>query len=627
MGIGENMKNFKNVSGHGSVSTARLAVCLILASVAQTFAPSISWAKVRVSSIKDSKTSRGQRAGKVTQAKAADAADAESPAPSGSCEAIIHKIDNAPTDDARLEALSDLNASCKEDAGYVDVVISLLSPNFSAGIRREAAVGLSERTDPRSVVALARTLKKDASADVRGVAASSLSPESKNRAVALQTLTDSLKQDASSEVRAQVATRLAGFRDNSSIITLIAALRSDDSVKVREAALRSLKSIGNPLGVEAMANAVKNDSHPEIQEAAAKVLAELGATVDKDSSATVRRYFSSNWKKLKRTQPQLVATLAFTLGRMRDAEAVSPLMDVLNDDWNGGDVKVRGSAIEALGTLGQGQAEKSLRAELKRPDGDIRAMAALALVGLKCEPAYSAGVDALLRESESSGRETLAQILSQPRFDKTTKRGETLCRLLQTYEGPVVALALESLERVGDRSTVDGLVTFIETSGANNGLHLERAFAALDEILKRAKYESNAVALQPIRERVVDAMRGLKGRNWKRYDIAIADSTRLANDLTGSPSHAPEVASESVTGPKGGELATTTDKAANVKLAPATDTITDSAAAPAALPAEPDDSSEATGDKSEVPAARNAKSAPANTANDPANAAPESLPE
>jgi HEAT repeat protein len=332
-----------------------------------------------------------------------------------------------------IAALKDVNEQVRSsaanalgalgDARAVEPLIAALK-NVNEQVRSSAASALGNLGDERAARPLFAALtNEEADLWVRSSAASALGklgevgfrwllvaieygdPEVSNSvASALRELGESGFQgllaalnDTNAKIRSSAAKALGLLGDRRAFEPLIAALVDVDA-GVRSSAAEALGQVGDGRAVEPLLTAL-NDADEWVPRYAARALGKLG-TVG----------FKALLDQLKNPAAYMCVIVVEALGDLKNAEAVEPLIDVLNDAEN----EVRRSAAKALGHLGAKWAAEPLIAALTDPEKRVRSSAADALGelgdGRAVEPLIAA-----LNDANAEVRSNVAEALGKMR--------------------------------------------------------------------------------------------------------------------------------------------------------------------------------------------------------------------
>jgi HEAT repeat protein len=216
------------------------------------------------------------------------------------------------------------------DTGRVAMMISILSTDQDASVRRTAAWGLHDMEAPEVRTALAKSLKSDADGSVREMAGWALGEQ--GDASSGPALSDALLHDKSEQVRVIAAWALGEASAKSEIMALETAM-SDSSPRVREFAIWAVGQMDVQRAPAGLVNAL-HDSSKQVRLVSAWALGQI---------------------EDKSTAPAVVAALkAETDGQIRSAEmrALS-LMDslpteIIEESLKSPDAAVRRRAVGLL---------------------------------------------------------------------------------------------------------------------------------------------------------------------------------------------------------------------------------------------------------------------------------------
>jgi beta-lactamase regulating signal transducer with metallopeptidase domain len=245
--------------------------------------------------------------------------------------------------------------SVKEDH-VVDTVRSFIKPSS-----RRAA----EPPDPKRAEILAQTLRSDASAEVRRMAAWGLQRYA-DAGVAIDALVAAVSGDKDAKVREMSAWALADAPGNSAAgPALIKAMRDADPA-VRATAIWAVGNMGDAAAVDELVGALQ-DANAETRETAAWA---IGSCEPDKAPAALMTALSD-----KNRDVRLAA--AWALFSIEDPAATSALDAALGKE---SDKEVQLGMIRALGAMGD-QAVDALQRLVTSPDSNVRTIAITALAG------------------------------------------------------------------------------------------------------------------------------------------------------------------------------------------------------------------------------------------------------
>jgi len=292
----------------------------------------------------------------------------------------------------------------------VDRLISRLEdPHAIVVIQALAKIG-----DRRAVEPLIPLLKARENWQIAYHAAMALGALKDPRAV--EPLIGLLADPQTGYARTGAAWALGEIGDAQAALPLIAALK-DKEAPVRQAAALALGRIKDPRAVESLLAAMKAGgrylSDEKARQAAVQALGEIG-----DARAVAPLVTLLKDRKIR-------GAVAEALGKLGDPRAVRPLIECLKDEnrWcdspialalkriaapdtverlvralDSRDVNWQRGATVALGAVG---AVEPLTEALKKPDAEVRRLAAVVLMHLKDPRTLNALIDALKDESEA----------------------------------------------------------------------------------------------------------------------------------------------------------------------------------------------------------------------------------
>jgi hypothetical protein len=231
--------------------------------------------------------------------------------------------------------------------------------------RPATAADSSQPVDDRSAL-LAKTLRTDASAPVRRVAAWGLQKYAED-AVALEALVAAAGSDADASVREMSVWALADARQHSAAVpALIKAARQDRDPHVRATAVWALGSIGDAAAVETLVG-ILTDSDAALREMAAW---SIGSCHPDRAPVALMGALSDREREVR-------ASVAWALYNIGDPGAASALDAALRRET---DAEVQRGLIRALGATGEASVP-ALERLVTSPDPEIRSIAVAALAG------------------------------------------------------------------------------------------------------------------------------------------------------------------------------------------------------------------------------------------------------
>jgi beta-lactamase regulating signal transducer with metallopeptidase domain len=228
-----------------------------------------------------------------------------------------------------------------------------------------AAHSSSQPADDRAAL-LARTLRTDASAPVRRVAAWGLQKYAEDE-VALEALVAAAGSDADASVREMAVWALADARERSAAVpALMKAARQDRDPHVRATAVWALGSIGDNTAVETLVG-ILADSDAALREMAAW---SIGSCHPDRAPAALVGALSDRERDVR-------ASVAWALYNIGDPGAAGALDAALRRET---DAEVQHGLIRALGATGEASVA-ALERLVSSPDPEIRGIAVAALAG------------------------------------------------------------------------------------------------------------------------------------------------------------------------------------------------------------------------------------------------------
>ena len=278
--------------------------------------------------------------------------------------------------------------------------------------------------DPRSVAALSRALRSDASVEVRRTAAWALGQIENVDAV--PALLYALAEDEDIEVRRTAVWALGQIESNDAVDGLVDALGDSDE-ELRSQAVWALGQIEAPDAIRALTSLLRDPSvRVRSQVAWALGQIEAGAAVAglvralTDEAAAVR------------------SQSAWALGQIESREAVEGLADALANDE---EAAVRSQAAWALGQIEPSTAPQALIDALSDESQSVRSQAAWALSQIE-DPA---SVDALVRMLNQGDNDVRLAALRALASIRTQAAIEAIAPLLQDEDERVRAAAARAL--------------------------------------------------------------------------------------------------------------------------------------------------------------------------------------
>jgi len=313
----------------------------------------------------------------------------------------------------------------------------------------------------------------------------------------------------------EAAEFLAVYGDEAALEPLVAAL-SDENPELRQCAAMALGELGSDRAVPALVRAL-NDRDRAVQWFATTSLAKLGEPAVK-----------ALLEELRSDDEEGVAGAAMTLGRMREARAVAPLLGLLSSP----DLYVREQAIEALVAIGKPSIGALVKA-LGSDDPFVKKSAVVALGRLADTEAAAALVKLLgdrdlvarhyavvaLRGMGPGVYDVLAEALASR--DPATQKGA--CEILGYVRDPRAMKPVAALLDAGDESV---RWTAAKTLGAIDGKYaVANLVRALQDPSPRVR-EVTVLALGKIGD--FDAVPALNTVAENDPDDAVRDAAKDA---------------------------------------------------------------------------------------------------
>jgi HEAT repeat protein len=242
-------------------------------------------------------------------------------------------------------------------------------------------------------------------------------------------------------IREEAAMALGTYRDPRAVGPLIGLLRDTDRA-VRQAAIDALTAIGEP-SVPVLGLCL-SDPQPGVQEAASSVLALIAD--ERVLAPLIDALGKKDWI--------IRMHAAKALGRIRNAQAIEPLIPLLQDKVKA----VREETTIALAAIGDA-ALPSLLAALKHPEWLVRLHAVEALGRSRSADAVEPLLWVLFNDQDQAIREDVVRALGQ------LGDGRALEFLVTAMKEPGLRpLAVEALGKIGDRRAVQVLIAVLEGS-------------------------------------------------------------------------------------------------------------------------------------------------------------------
>ena len=239
-------------------------------------------------------------------------------------------------------------------------------------------------------------------------------------------------------IRGEAAGLLGTCKDPRAVVPLVALLRDQDR-SVRDAAVEALRSIGAP-AVEAV-GACLSEPDLSIQESASAILA--GIADGRVLAPLIKALHSGDW--IVRMHA------AKALGRVRNADAVEPLVPLLQDKVKA----VREEAAAALATIGEAAISFLLKA-LQHEDWLVRLHAVESLGKARSKRAVDPLLSVLFNDRDSAVREDAVRALGEIGDPQAVEH-----LFMALREPGLRTVAVEALGRIGDRRAVPVLIDIV----------------------------------------------------------------------------------------------------------------------------------------------------------------------
>jgi len=243
-------------------------------------------------------------------------------------------------------------------------------------------------------------------------------------------------------IRSEAACLLGTFKDPRAVVPLVSLLHDKDR-SVREAAIEALRSIGTP-AIEAVGTCL-TASDLSVQESASAILATIAD--ERILAQLINTLRSGDWIVRMHT--------AKALGRVRNADAVEPLIPLLQDKVKA----VREEAAAALAAIGDAAIPSLLKA-LQHEDWLVRLHAVESLGLAKSKRAVEPLLSIVFNDRDSAVREDAVRALGEIGDPQTVEHLFMVIR-----EPGLRTVAVEALGRIGDRRAVPVLIDIMR--GAN----------------------------------------------------------------------------------------------------------------------------------------------------------------
>lgn len=243
-------------------------------------------------------------------------------------------------------------------------------------------------------------------------------------------------------IRSEAAGLLGTFKDPRAVVPLVSLLRDEDR-SVREAAIEALRAIGAP-AVETVGTCLA-EPDLSVQESALAILAVIAD--ERVLAPLVKALHSGDWIV------RMHATKA--LGRVRNADAVEPLIPLLQDKVKA----VREEAAAALAAIGDA-AIPSLLKTLRHEDWLVRLHAVESLGKAQSKRAVEPLLAVLFNDQDSAVREDTVRALGEIGDPQAVEYLFTAMR-----EPGLRTLAVDALGRIGDPRAVPVLIDVLSGAG------------------------------------------------------------------------------------------------------------------------------------------------------------------
>ncbi len=223
-----------------------------------------------------------------------------------------------------------------------------------------------QQPDDQRAEVLAKTLRTDANAGVRRVAAWGLQRYAQLD-VAVDALANAVQHDKEASVREMAMWALHGARRNSAASAAVVRVLADDQdASVRATAVWVAGEIGDPAALGALVAALR-DADPEIREMAAW---SIGSCRPDPAPAALVSTLGDKTRDVR-------LSVAWALYQIRDPGTASAIDAAFRTETDG---EVREGLIKALGQMGDASVD-ALQRLVSSPDSAVRTVAVTALAG------------------------------------------------------------------------------------------------------------------------------------------------------------------------------------------------------------------------------------------------------
>jgi len=300
-------------------------------------------------------------------------------------------------------------------------------------------------------------------------------------------------------IRGEAAGLLGTFKDPRAVVPLVSLLRDQDR-SVREAAIDALRSIGAP-AVDAVGTCL-TERDLSVQESASAILAAIAD--ERVLAPLITALHSGDW--IVRMHA------AHALGRVRNADAVEPLIPLLQDKVKA----VREEAAAALAAIGDAAIPFLLKA-LQHEDWLVRLHAVESLGKARSKQAVESLLSLLFNDRDSAVREDAVRALGE------IGDPQAVDYLFKTLQEPGLrTLTVEALGRIGDQRAVPVLIEIL--TGVRPPEATRTAVGCGDQWNEEAITQSAAArALGAIAdERAIPSLVAALGSTFTRVEAAVA---------------------------------------------------------------------------------------------------------
>lgn len=251
----------------------------------------------------------------------------------------------------------------------VDVITSLatvVGQTVQQTIQQTLSVAQSNEPDDGRAAVLAKTLRTDANAEVRRIAAWGLQRYVRGNDEAANALAAAVGGDADASVREMATWALSRARQTPAATAALMKAVRDRDVKVQATAIWALGNVGDDAAIEALVGALGNPD-ASVREVAAWA---IGSCDPKQAPAALVSALSD-------ANPRVRQSVAWALHNIRDPQTVAALDAAFRRE---NDSDVRRDLLKAIAANGDASIEV-LQGLVTSPDPEVRKVAVAALAG------------------------------------------------------------------------------------------------------------------------------------------------------------------------------------------------------------------------------------------------------